>query len=119
MPPKRDTSRFDVVLVAAFDRVARRVHHFLDVLDELNHLGIEFISARESIDTGGLEKLPNGLTVKEFLIGPTGQECCSFRVCNGADRKYSVKKHDRVRFHVHHVGEATNLGLCERVTRGR
>src|ERR1700735_1291451 len=45
--------RFDVVLVAAFDRIARNVRHFLDVLDELHHLGIEFISLRENIDTGG------------------------------------------------------------------
>jgi DNA invertase Pin-like site-specific DNA recombinase len=45
--------RFDVVLVAAFDRVARSVKHFLDVLDELNRLGVEFISLRENIDTGG------------------------------------------------------------------
>jgi DNA invertase Pin-like site-specific DNA recombinase len=45
--------RFDVVLVAAFDRVARSVRHFLEVLDELNHLNIEFISMRENIDTGG------------------------------------------------------------------
>ena len=42
--------RFDIVLVAAFDRVARSVRHFLEVLDELNHLGIEFVlSARTSI----------------------------------------------------------------------
>jgi DNA invertase Pin-like site-specific DNA recombinase len=45
--------RFDVVLVAAFDRIARNVRHFLDVLDELNHIGIQFISLRENIDTGG------------------------------------------------------------------
>ena len=45
--------RFDVVLVAAFDRIARNVRHFLDVLDELNHLGIQFISLRENVDTGG------------------------------------------------------------------
>jgi DNA invertase Pin-like site-specific DNA recombinase len=45
--------RFDVVLVAAFDRVARSVRHFLEVLDELNRLGIEFVSLRENIDTGG------------------------------------------------------------------
>jgi len=45
--------RFDVVLVAACDRVARSVRHFLEVLDELNHLGIEFVSFRENIDTGG------------------------------------------------------------------
>ena len=44
---------FDVVFVAAFDRVARNVRHFLEVLDELNHLGIEFVSLRENIDTGG------------------------------------------------------------------
>jgi DNA invertase Pin-like site-specific DNA recombinase len=34
--------RFDIVLVAAFDRVARSVRHFLEVLDELSHLNIEF-----------------------------------------------------------------------------
>jgi DNA invertase Pin-like site-specific DNA recombinase len=45
--------RFDLVLIAAFDRVARNVRHFLEVLDELNHLGIEFISLRENIDTSG------------------------------------------------------------------
>jgi DNA invertase Pin-like site-specific DNA recombinase len=45
--------RFDIVLVAAFDRIARNVRHFLDVLDELNHLGIEFVSKRENVDTSG------------------------------------------------------------------
>ncbi len=45
--------RFDVVVVWAFDRMARSVRHFLEVLDELNHLNIEFISFRENIDTGG------------------------------------------------------------------
>jgi DNA invertase Pin-like site-specific DNA recombinase len=45
--------RFNIVLVAAFDRIARNVRHFLDVLDELNQLGIEFVSKRENIDTSG------------------------------------------------------------------
>jgi DNA invertase Pin-like site-specific DNA recombinase len=45
--------RFDVVLVWAFDRLARSVKHFLEVLDELNHLQIEFISFRENVDTSG------------------------------------------------------------------
>jgi DNA invertase Pin-like site-specific DNA recombinase len=44
---------FGIVLVAAFDRIARNSRHFLEVLDELNHLNIEFISVRENIDTGG------------------------------------------------------------------
>ena len=45
--------QFDVVLVWASDRIARSVRHFLEVLDELNHLGIEFVCFRENIDTGG------------------------------------------------------------------
>ena len=45
--------RFDVLLVWAFDRIARSTRHFLEVLDELNHLNIEFVSFRENIDTGG------------------------------------------------------------------
>ncbi len=45
--------RFDVVLVWASDRIARSVRHFLEVLDELNRLNIEFVSFREQIDTGG------------------------------------------------------------------
>ncbi len=45
--------RFDVVLVWSFDRLARSVRHFLEVLDELNHLSIQFVSFREQIDTGG------------------------------------------------------------------
>jgi len=45
--------RFDVVLVWACDRIARSTKHFLEVLDELNRLNIEFISFREQIDTAG------------------------------------------------------------------
>jgi len=45
--------RFDIVLVWASDRVARSVKHFLDVLDELNRIGVEYASFRENIDTGG------------------------------------------------------------------
>ena len=45
--------RFDVVLVWASDRIARSVKHFLDVLDELSRLNIEYVSFRENIDTGG------------------------------------------------------------------
>jgi DNA invertase Pin-like site-specific DNA recombinase len=45
--------RFDVVLVWACDRLARSVKHFLEVLDELNRLNVEFVSFRENLDTGG------------------------------------------------------------------
>ena len=45
--------KFTIILVAGFDRVARSVKHFLTVMDELSDLGVQFISARENIDTGG------------------------------------------------------------------
>lgn len=44
---------FSVLIVAAFDRVARSTKHFLGVVDELDSLGIEFISRRENIATDG------------------------------------------------------------------
>jgi DNA invertase Pin-like site-specific DNA recombinase len=44
---------FDVVAVWACDRLARSTRHFLEVLDELNHLNLEFVSCREQLDTGG------------------------------------------------------------------
>jgi DNA invertase Pin-like site-specific DNA recombinase len=44
---------FSVLLVAAFDRVARSTKNFLEIIDELNELGIEFVSAREAVDTTG------------------------------------------------------------------
>jgi DNA invertase Pin-like site-specific DNA recombinase len=45
--------RFSVVLVAAFDRIARSTRKFLQVIDELDSMGIEFISRRENVDTSG------------------------------------------------------------------
>src|ERR1700675_951332 len=44
---------FACLLVAAFDRVARSTKKFLESVDELHELGIEYISAREAIDTSG------------------------------------------------------------------
>lgn len=45
--------KFSVLLVAAFDRVARSTKNFLEIVDELTALEIEFISAGEAIDTSG------------------------------------------------------------------
>ena len=45
--------KFDAVLVWSCDRLARSTKHFLQVLDELNELGIQFLSQREAIDTEG------------------------------------------------------------------
>jgi DNA invertase Pin-like site-specific DNA recombinase len=45
------SGRFNVVFVWAFDRMARSVKHFLEVMDELNRLTIGFVSFRENVDT--------------------------------------------------------------------
>jgi DNA invertase Pin-like site-specific DNA recombinase len=45
--------RFSVVLVTAFDRIARSTKHFLEIVNELTTLEIEFISTMEGIDTSG------------------------------------------------------------------
>jgi DNA invertase Pin-like site-specific DNA recombinase len=45
--------KFSVVLVAAFDRIARSTRNFLQVIDELDSMGVEFISRRENVDTSG------------------------------------------------------------------
>src|SRR5262245_44586684 len=45
--------KFSVVLVAAFDRVARSVKHFLQLMDEFDSLGVVFVSRRENVDTSG------------------------------------------------------------------
>jgi DNA invertase Pin-like site-specific DNA recombinase len=44
--------KFSVVLVAAFDRIARSTRNFLQIVDELDGLGIEFVSRREGVATG-------------------------------------------------------------------
>ena len=45
--------KFDVVLVWACDRLARSTKHLLETIDELNGMGIQFLSQREAIDTEG------------------------------------------------------------------
>ena len=50
----RDARRgkFSVILIDAFDRLARSTRNFLEVVDELDSLGIELIFASEAVDTG-------------------------------------------------------------------
>src|SRR5262245_24493246 len=43
--------RFDVVLVARFDRFARSTKHLVIALEEFNAIGVDFVSLNESIDT--------------------------------------------------------------------
>ena len=43
--------RFDLVLVWRFDRFARSTKHLILALEEFRHLGIDFVSYQENIDT--------------------------------------------------------------------
>jgi DNA invertase Pin-like site-specific DNA recombinase len=43
--------RFDVIVVARFDRFARSVSHLLRALETFNALGIHFVSLAEEVDT--------------------------------------------------------------------
>ncbi len=43
--------KFDVVLCWRFDRFARSTKHLVTALEEFKHLGIDFISFQENIDT--------------------------------------------------------------------
>ena len=45
------TRKFNVVIVARFDRFARSVSHLLRALEDFSHLGIDFVSLSERIDT--------------------------------------------------------------------
>jgi DNA invertase Pin-like site-specific DNA recombinase len=45
--------KFDVLVVWSCDRLARSTKHLLQVLDELNGYGVQFLSQREAIDTEG------------------------------------------------------------------
>ncbi|MEE8282156.1 MAG: recombinase family protein, partial [candidate division NC10 bacterium] len=42
---------FDAVLVWRFDRFARSTRHLIDALHEFRHLGIDFVSYQENLDT--------------------------------------------------------------------
>jgi len=76
--------RFDVVMVWASDRIARSVKHFLDVLDELNRLNVEYISFRENIDTGG--PLGRAIVVIVGAIAELERSLIIERVCAGMRR---------------------------------
>jgi DNA invertase Pin-like site-specific DNA recombinase len=45
--------KFSVVLISAFDRAARSTRHLLQLIDELDSSGIQFVSRRENVDTSG------------------------------------------------------------------
>ena len=43
--------KFDVVMVWRFDRLSRSVIHFLQTVEELRHLNVDFVSHEQSFHT--------------------------------------------------------------------
>ena len=76
--------QFDIVLIWSFDRVARSVTHFLHVVDDLNRLGVQFVSFRETIDSTG--PLGRALLVIIAAIAELERSLIRERVCAGLRR---------------------------------
>lgn len=55
--------KVDVVLVWKFDRFARSLRHLVTALEEFKHLGIDFVSATEGVDT----TIPSGELVFQIF----------------------------------------------------
>src|SRR5437899_727337 len=82
--------RFDVILVARFDRFARSTRHLVNALEEFQALGIDFVSLSESIDTSS----PMGRMVFTIIgaVAELERSLIRERVLMGLDR---VKKQGR------------------------
>ena len=76
--------KFQVLAVWSCDRLARSVRHFLETLDELNRLGVEFLSFREQLDTGG--PLGRAVTVIIAAISELERHLIVERVRSGMRR---------------------------------
>ena len=83
--------KFNVLLVWAFDRMARSTRHLLEVLDELGHLKIDFISFREQIDTRG--PLGRAILIIIGAIAELERSLIRERVCAGMRRARMEGRH--------------------------
>lgn len=73
--------KLELVLCWAFDRIARSTTHLLEVVDELQRAGVEFVSLREGVDTcgpmgravtaimGAIAELERGLLIERVRAG--------------------------------------------------
>ena len=76
--------KFDAVLVFKFDRFARSSKHLIMALDEFRHLGVDFISYTEQIDTSS----PMGQAMFTVMsaMGQLERDLISERVKAGLER---------------------------------
>ena len=70
--------KIDSVLVYRFDRFARSTKQLVDTLEEMNHLGVDFVSFHEQIDTSspmGKAMFTIGSAISEFRTGNSQGTC--------------------------------------------
>jgi DNA invertase Pin-like site-specific DNA recombinase len=82
--------KFDAVIVARFDRFARSTKHLVLALEQFSHLGIDFISLSESVDTS----TPMGRMIFTVLgaVAELERNLIRERVAMGLDRARKQKK---------------------------
>ena len=66
------------MLVAAFDRIARSTRNFLQIVDELDSLGIEFVSRREGVAMVHGSVALSAQSVCASFRMEIGQACCTW-----------------------------------------
>jgi DNA invertase Pin-like site-specific DNA recombinase len=83
--------KFDAILVWDFSRFARSTKHLINALEEFRHLGMDFISFRETIDTGS----PLGKMVFVIIaaVAELERNLISERIKGGLRRAKALGKH--------------------------
>ncbi len=119
------SGRFDVVAVWACDRMARSTKHFLEVLDELSHLNVEFVSCREQLDTGGplgralvtilsaLAELERNLIIERVKAGMRRAKMEGIRI---GRRPAQVDHESVLRYRIHGYS-LTQIAKAHRISR--
>jgi Resolvase, N terminal domain len=72
--------RFDVLVVWRLDRLGRNLRHLITPLEELQALGIAFVSLNKGIDATSAGKLQMNMAKAQFPRFSSGSElsCCGF-----------------------------------------
>jgi DNA invertase Pin-like site-specific DNA recombinase len=83
--------KFDVVLVWDFSRFARSTKHLINALEEFRHLGIDFVSYRETIDTAS--PLGKMVFVIVAAVAELERNIISERIKGGLRRAKALGKH--------------------------
>ena len=109
----------------SLDRLARSTRHCLEVLDELSHLNVEFISYREQLDTSGplgralvtilsaLAELERNLIIERVRAGMRRARQEGIRI---GRRPAQVDRESVLRYRIHGYS-LTQIAKAHRISR--